>query len=87
MPLNYLSKLAAEVFHGGSCFVSHGCSASISEMQQLNSDNHAERTVATEMHRQNFGGVGVSFKERRRRKKSLCTHKEKTLAHSKTQRS
>lgn len=75
-PLHYFSKLAAEVFHGGSHFVSHGCSASTSEMQQLNSDHHAERTVATEMYRQNFRGVGAPFKQRRK-KKSLCTHKEK----------
>lgn len=83
MPLHYFSNLAAVVFHGGSCFVSHGCSASTSEMQQLNSDNHAERTVAIEMYRQNFRGVGVPFKQRRKKKKSLCAHKEKIRAHSK----
>lgn len=77
MPLHYFSNLAAVVFHGGSCFVSHGCSASTSEMQQLNSNNHTERTVAIEMYRQNLRGVGVPFKQRRKKKKSLCTHKKK----------
>lgn len=63
--LNYFSNIVAEIFYWGHAFYSHGGSASTSVMQQLNfsAEFLCCTNFAIKIHRPNFRGAGVTFKQ------------------------